>query len=270
MTDQGTRREGWYADPLGQADLRWWDSQNWTTQVTTASRRSESGAIGAPNPTPLQWADDEPPAPEAFGSRNRLSPPSAHPPAEPKFALGAKFATSAPDAEPVIAGGPDWSELALALLAAGNSVVTATAASIPPITIDMVQRSYWWDLSLDSFPAHPVDLVLETTPRSSATTPPVAGRYCEPLLWRVGMRAEALAKRVDPSLRYKLRRWPDLSSLPHTADQLRAITVLANAQLTITELGAVAEVTENESRRLIAAFALMSLLDSVKDPAAAR
>jgi hypothetical protein len=267
-SDRGTRREGWYADPLGQADLRWWDSQNWTTQVTS-SRPEDSRPNAAPRP-PLQWADDEPAVQASADSTSRVAPPTAAPAAEPRFALGSKNASGAPEPKQTTNGGPDWSPLMLALLTAGNGIVTASAASIPTITIDMVERTYWWTLSLDSFPAHPVDLVVTSIPRADATIPSVAGRYSEPLLWRIGTAAEAISKRVDPALRYKLRRWPDLTSMPHTADQLRAITMLAAAQLTTTELAAIADITEQDACGLIGTFALMSLLDSVRDPAASR
>ena len=101
--------------------------------------------------------------------------------------------------------------------------------------------------------------------------PLVAGRYIEPLLWRVGTGsfADIMFKRVDPTLRYKLRRWPDLSSMPHTTNQLRMMKMLANAQLTPAELVAVADVPERDAVVLLSTFALMSLLDVVKDPAAA-
>lgn len=264
MTDRETRREGWYADPLGQADLRWWDSQNWTTQ-TTSSRAASSRAGAAP----LQWADDEPQPRETTSGSDRMPPPS-RPAAEPKFALGSTTANGATDAAPRVPGGPDWSPLMMSLLRAGDKIVTATAAGIPTITVDMAERTYWWDLALDSFPAYPVDLVVHSIPRADAKTPSVAGRYSEPLLWRIGSGAHEMSSRVDPALRYKLRRWPDLATLPHSADQLRAIKVLASAQLTIPELGAIADIPADEARALIGTFELMSLLDSVRDPAASK
>jgi hypothetical protein len=265
MTDRETRREGWYADPLGQADLRWWDSQNWTTQ-TTSSRATTS----RPGANPLQWAEDELPAPKPASNGARVSPPMAQPAADSKFALDATLGAPAPAPEPSVAGGPDWSPLMRALLTAGDAIVTATAQSLPTITIDMAQHTYWWDWSLDSFPAHPVDLVVNTVARSDAANPAVAGRYIEPLLWRVGIGANSLSERIDATLRYKLRRWPDLGTMPHTADQLRAIKVLASAQLTPAELSAIAEIADQDARTLIGTFTLMSLLDSVKDPATAR
>src|ERR1700712_244570 len=124
MTERQTRSEGWYADPLGQADLRWWDSQNWTMQV-----RSGSPAGSRPNAasatSPLQWAEDDLPAPRPASPTNRVAPPTAKPPADPKFALGS---TSTDDQEQAEAsGGPDWSPLMLTLLTAGDKIVPATA-----------------------------------------------------------------------------------------------------------------------------------------------
>jgi Protein of unknown function (DUF2510) len=269
MTDQGTRREGWYADPLGQADLRWWDSQSWTTQVT-ASRSKDSRPTAEPRPAPLQWAEDELPANERAEDTNRSAPPTKQPSTEPKLALGAKPESTKGEPEPTAQGGPDWSPLTVALLAAGDNIVTASAATIPTIVIDMAERTYWWDQPLDSFPSYPVDLIVHSIPRADALKPTVAGRYIEPLLWRVGTGAQELFTRVDPALRYKLRRWPDLTAMPHTVDQLRAIKLLATAQLTTTELAAIADITEKDVRTLIGTFGLMSLLDAVRDSAASR
>jgi hypothetical protein len=268
MADRGTRPEGWYADPLGQADLRWWDSHNWTTQVT-ASRSKDTRSTAAPRATSLQWADDDLPARESTDSIPRNAAPVEQPLAEPKLALGTKPESTDKKPESTGKSGADWSPLALALLTAGDKIVTATAAALPTITIDMVERTYWWEQPLERFPAGPVDLVVHSIPRGDAIKPSVAGHYVEPLLWRVGTGAETLFSRVDPALRYKLRRWPDLGAMPHTADQLRAIKMLASAQLTTTELAAIAEITETDVRTLIGTFALMSILDAAKDPAAA-
>lgn len=269
MTDRGTRRAGWYADPLGQADLRWWDSQNWTTQVT-ASRSKDSRTTAPSRPAALQWADDDLPANEPIEGNSRESSPTAPRVAEPKLAIGAKLDSSEMKPEKQTASGADWSPFALALLSAGDRIVTASAKGIPTITVDMGERTYWWDEPLESFPVSPVDLVVHTTPRADAVKPDVAGRYFEPLLWRVGTAAETLFTRVDPALRYKLRRWPDLDAMPHTAEQFRAIKVLSAAQLTVTELAAIGDIPAKDVRTLIGTFALMSILDAVKDPVLSR
>jgi hypothetical protein len=270
MTERATKPEGWYSDPLDQADLRWWDGRNWTEDVKPLRARSAPQKGAAPAPS-LQWADDFDRLVEPGGQANHQPPPPQRPAAPPQREL---FATSAGTSTPPskAPAGPDWSELAAAVLTAGDAIVTATATGIPELTVDVVGRIYWWACDLDSFPAHPVDLRVVTTARSAAPLPATAGRDSEPLLWRVGTGsfAPALLGRVNTSLRYKLRRWPNLATMPHNEDQSRLTTMLANAQLTSTELAAVTGVPQREVEVLISTFALMSLLDVVADPAAAR
>jgi hypothetical protein len=269
MTDTATQSAGWYTDPLGQDDLRWWDGRYWTTTVT-ASRATKPNPEATKSASRLQWAEEPAQVPQSDGETTRVSPPASTPLATPKFALGATPADAKTEPEADVSEGADWSPLMLALLNERDSIVTASAAGIPTMTIDLAGRTYWWDRSLDSFPSHPVDLVVTSTPRAQATMPAVTGRYSEPLLWRIGTASESVSKLVDPTLRYKLRRWPDLASLPHTADQLRAMTILTSARLTPAELAAIADVTERCARILIGTFSLMSLLESVKDPAPGR
>ena len=274
MTDRPTQRAGWYTDPLGQADLRWWDSRGWTTQVTN-SHAKESRQAGTSRGAALQWADDEQPAGDSAAGSHRDAPlaerpASAPPAAEPKLALEGKPRENVAPAESSSKDAADWSALALALLAAGDNIVTATSPSMATMTIDMAERTFWWESSLESLATSPTDLVVATVPRADSARPTVAGRYIEPLLWRVGTGAGTLFTNVDAALRYKLRRWPDLAAMPHSADQLRAITLLANAQLTTTEISTIAGLTEADVRTLIGTFTLMELLDAVKDPAATR
>lgn len=266
MTEPGARRAGWYADPLGEAELRWWDSQRWTTEVTT-SRSKSARPASAPRPTDLQWAEDDVPENRPASSIRMPAPPTPPRAAEPSLVLEGTPKKGSAEADADARMRPDWGPLALALLNAGDNIVIASAAGIPNLTIDMVDRTYWWLAELDSFPAYPEDLVVRTIPRVDAPKPTVAGRYMEPLLWRIGTGAHRLFKRVDPTLRYKLRRWPDLGGMPHTAEQLRAVKLLATAQLTPAELAAIADIPEADVRTLVGTFGLMSLLDTVKDPA---
>lgn len=265
MTESGARRAGWYADPLGEAELRWWDSQRWTTEVTAS--RSKGARPSSPARPDLQWAEDDAPSNETASSIRMSAPPTLPRTTEPPLVLEVKLEAETPEADADAQNRPDWGPLALALLNAGDNIVIASAAGIPNLTIDMAERTYWWLAELDSFPAYPVDLVVRTIPRVDAPKPTVAGRYIEPLLWRIGTGAHRLFKRVDPTLRYKLRRWPDLGGMPHSADQLRAVKLLATAQLTPAELAAIADIPEADVRTLVGTFGLMSLLDTVKDPA---
>ena len=52
MTEtSGQPAAGWYADPSGRSELRYWDGAQWTEHVSTAGQQSVSGtALGGPPP----------------------------------------------------------------------------------------------------------------------------------------------------------------------------------------------------------------------------
>jgi len=41
-------RHGWYPDPTGRNDLRYWDGRGWTPDVRNHGRDGRDGALGAP------------------------------------------------------------------------------------------------------------------------------------------------------------------------------------------------------------------------------
>ncbi len=50
---------GWYPDPAGMAELRYWDGQHWTTATTSAFASPQAPPTAAPAPTPTvtpAWA----------------------------------------------------------------------------------------------------------------------------------------------------------------------------------------------------------------------
>lgn len=63
-----TAPAGWYPDPLGIPQLRWWNSQGWTEQVSEALKPVFS------QETQFAWKDDEPPAPAATDERPPAAP----------------------------------------------------------------------------------------------------------------------------------------------------------------------------------------------------
>jgi hypothetical protein len=63
-----TAPAGWYPDPLGIPQLRWWNSQGWTEQVSEALKPVFA------QETQFAWKDDEPPAPAATDNRPPAAP----------------------------------------------------------------------------------------------------------------------------------------------------------------------------------------------------
>ena len=41
MSEQGFTAPGWYRDPSGRHELRWWDGANWRDAVTDRGTRSD-------------------------------------------------------------------------------------------------------------------------------------------------------------------------------------------------------------------------------------
>lgn len=58
---------GWYPDPLGLPQLRWWDSQAWTEHTSEA----RAPIVIQPEPTRLQYADDDLPSRREQRERER-------------------------------------------------------------------------------------------------------------------------------------------------------------------------------------------------------
>lgn len=325
---------GWYPDPLGLPQLRWWDNHAWTEHTSD----SREPLVERETITPaarLEWADptvDAAPAPVDPADAPAAGRPNGSPTsgaASPlaitgslsAASLGTALAATAPGAgatlpstPPVVAAssvgspaaapegpaaveapgldapgldapapaGPivdlpepaglyDWSDVATALHHASlqdeQVILTVRAAGMPPITIDVAERIFWWDIDLTAFPKRVDDLRVGRAPRVFAELPQHAGSDLELLLWRVGNASfpGASAPWLDDRHRVKLRRWPNLTVIPHDADQLQMTSMLAHAHLTAGELAAVARTTVDAAQTLITAYDLMGLLQYVTD-----
>jgi Protein of unknown function (DUF2510) len=79
---------GWYPDPLGLPQLRWWNNHGWTEQVSSA--RPPVIMHG----TTLAWADDDEPAAEK-PQEKRATPEPARPTAETLHQLNPPGSTAA-------------------------------------------------------------------------------------------------------------------------------------------------------------------------------
>lgn len=63
MADEDVRvPAGWYPDPLGLPQLRWWDNHAWTEHTSDARQPMVAETVTAASPTRLAYADDDEPA----------------------------------------------------------------------------------------------------------------------------------------------------------------------------------------------------------------
>ena len=257
-------RAGWYPDPLGAPQLRWWDGRSWTSHTSaarTTSERSES--------RPVDFAD---PA-------ERAVPTGAHSTARHRTDSagdGAASTTGSPfaEAQSALPAGtasiPElgWAGAALTLHSVQSTrvpmIIELGVAGHPTIIIDARHQAYDWALDLEWFPDHPtgvvvsVELVGETAP-SPITLP---GKSLDELLWKVGRAAfpERLAPWLQEGDGYRLLRWPSWSSLHPDTDHIRQTAMLANTVLTIDQLAGLSGRELDTTRVLVNALSLMGVL----------
>lgn len=274
---------GWYPDPLGLPQLRWWDNHTWTDEISGARAPLVHQLVDVEfaDPTEVEF-DDEP-------QRVAASAPTARETAsEPNLAstlreLEAPLAETAVDS--ASAGDPtvgyrgsddddsdlttitsEWAQVAEAIKMAASSpqptVIAITSPSFPMLVIDVSERAYWWKAELADFPMFPADISIRTHVREEVIMPTGAGFDLNPLLWMIGTTgyAHAAAPWLTDGARYRLRRWPNMTSLPHDADQLRMTSILSHAPLSAKELSAIAETEHVAANSLLAALSLMNIL----------
>ena len=89
----------------------------------------------------------------------------------------------------------------------------------------------------------------------------------DPLLWQIGRFAfgSERAAWMRPGERYALQRWPNLTEIPHSAEEIRMIATLANGYLTADELGLLTGSDTVSAQRVLN---MLSLMGAVK-PASA-
>jgi hypothetical protein len=144
-----------------------------------------------------------------------------------------------------------------------------TPDDLPPLYVDFRFRAFEWPLPIDRFPTAPryVDVETESTPVDSPPLFDLPGRNLDALLWTIGLNAFSgeSASWLHPKERYKLRRWPNLTELEPTIDQMRMIAVLGTSSFSPTELATAAGVDVSTVRNLVNALSLMGLLHVTED-----
>lgn len=274
---------GWYPDPLGLPQLRWWDNHTWTDQISGARAPLMHQLVDFADATALEsdatiHAAAEP---ESAASGGAVPPEATHTSTlrQLEAPLPEDAVDSASSGDPT-AGYRDrldddsdltvvvseWAQLAEAIKIASSNkqptVLAITSPSFPMLVIDVFERSYWWKAEITAFPSVPVSINIRSHLRDDVIMPSGAGLDLSALLWMVGLNgyAHAPAPWLADGARYRLRRWPNITSLPHDDAQLRMTSILSHAPLSAKELSAIAETELRSAHALIAALSLMNIL----------
>lgn len=143
----------------------------------------------------------------------------------------------------------------------------------PPLVIDFRHHAFDWAVAMADFPAHPLEVTVETEPTTAEAAPLFAlpGRNLDSLLWEIGQHSFAgmPASWLRPGDRYKLTRWPNLTEHAHTLTQMRMTAMLGNVFLTADELAVAADVELASAQSLLNAFSLMGILQTSSEAAVA-
>lgn len=133
-----------------------------------------------------------------------------------------------------------------------------------PIVVDFIHHAFDWDQPMSRFPLAPKGVRVETQPTFPGAPPVFAlpGRHLDPLLWLIGYHAydAARAPWLKADSRYRLTRWPNLSELQLSMDQVRMTAMLGNAFASADELAMAAGTLPAEAQRLVNAFSLLGIL----------
>lgn len=146
-------------------------------------------------------------------------------------------------------------------------------AGFGPITIDFRHHAFEWGTSLADFPDEPATVLVETEPTTHDEPPLFAlpGADLDTLLWVMGLHSfqDARAFWLRPGDHFRLTRWPDLTGLDHSIDQMRMIAMLGNIALSVEQLAVAADVELAHAQRLVNALSLMGVLESSVEARAA-
>lgn len=167
-----------------------------------------------------------------------------------------------------------WRKAATALHVlrdAGAPVLcTIVASQMQPLWIDLSTERFFWEPPLTELPADPGELTVYSQPIEPGNPPYpwVAWRAMDPLLWQVGRYAFAteLADWLGQGDRFALQRWPNLTEIPHSAEEIRMIATLANGSLTAQELGLLTGTGNGAARQVLSMLSLMGAVKVANPP----
>lgn len=151
-------------------------------------------------------------------------------------------------------------------------LLTVVSSQMAPLWIDLSTGRYYWELQLTELPESPGDVTVYSQPIEAGNPPYpwVAWRPMDPLLWEIGRRAfrDHRADWMRTGDRYALQRWPNLTEISHTPEEIRMIATLANGFLTAQELGLLAGADEATAQRVLDMLSLMGAIKTATGPVA--
>jgi len=165
---------------------------------------------------------------------------------------------------------PGWSSAATAIHSMRKLekpvLLFLEVPELSPLILDFTHNVYVWDRPLYTLPIEPLHVGVYTQPVQDGDAPIclLPGPSLDILLWLIGLNSfdGALAWWLPATERYHMARWPNLTEIPHTSDQMRMIAMLGNAFLTPLELARVSASSVAAAQRLLNALSLMGILKS--------
>ncbi len=151
-------------------------------------------------------------------------------------------------------------------------LLTIVSSRMAPLWIDCSTGRYFWEPPLVELPDTPGEVTVYSQPIEAGNPPYpwVAWRPVDPLLWEIGRHAfrEQRADWMRPGDRYALQRWPNLTEIPHSPEEIRMIATLANGYLTAQELGLLTGADTATAQRVLDMLSLMGAIKTASGPLA--
>lgn len=161
-----------------------------------------------------------------------------------------------------------WAEVATELKRvldyAANTVIRLAIENQGLLTIDPKHQVYQWNASLANFPTTVGKVILD--PRkvedNEPAIPTQPGSEIGDILWLIGHNAfnGSRAAWLNENERYKLQKWPNLTSLGVGMEVVLISATLGNTPSTAEEIAVSGGVSKEEAHNIINALSLMGLL----------
>lgn len=161
-----------------------------------------------------------------------------------------------------------WSEVAMTLYSLmqnnAQAIAEISIAGTETVNIDFRFRAYQSTAAIEWLPSEPMFTSIRTVQAEPHWPPAFAlpGKPIDSFLWFVGANAfrGGAAPWLKPEERYRLQRWPNLTDINHTMEDMRMTALLGNTYMNAVELSSASGIKLEAATRLVNAYSLMGLL----------